>query len=155
MNLKLFVFIGAVAAGWTWSGGYAQALEYAQDRGGAGPSERAQVPGVSDNIGRSAPDEGGGVGPSGQTSQGVPRTNGMDTLGNGRRDLRIPQQGAETGMQIDPGRGGLPGPGSAGSTLGGGGTNPLGPTSGGGSSGMAPSSGMGGSAGGMSSGGGR
>src|SRR4051812_39514994 len=153
MNVQLLVFIGAIAAGWTWSEGYVQALEYAQNQGAAEPAERAQVPGASDNMGRTAPEEGG-VGPSGQTSQGVPRTNGMDTLGSGRRDLRIPQQGSETGMHIDPGRGGLPAPGSAGSSSGGG-TNPLGPTSGGGSSGMAPSSGMGGSAGGMGGGGGR
>jgi hypothetical protein len=145
MNVKLFVFIGAMAAGWTWSDGCIQALEYAQDQRGSEPSERAQVPGASDNMARTAPDEGEGVGPSGQTSHGVPRTNGMDTVGegSGHRDMGMPQQGAETGMQIDPDRGGLPGRGNA---------NPLGPTSGGGSAGMAPSSGMGGSAGGMSGG---
>jgi len=163
MNVKRCVAIGTVAVGWMlWTGGYAQAVEYAQDQRGSGPSEFAQVPGAADNIGSGAPSGGVGVGPSGQTSHGVPRTNGMDTMGegSGHRDMRMPQQGAEKGMQSDPGGGGLPPPGSAGSTLGGGGTNSLGPTSGGGSTGMGASGGMGGSAGmgasgGASGGGGR
>jgi len=66
-----------------WPGGYAQAVESAQDQRGSGPSERAQVPGAGDNIGSGAPSGGGGIGPAGQTAQGVPRTNGMDTMGEG------------------------------------------------------------------------
>ena len=146
MNVKGCVAIGtAVAVGWMLSGGYAQAMEYAQDQRGSGPSERAQVPGADGNIGSGTTSGGVGVGPSGQTSHGVPRTNGMDTMGegSGHRDMRMPQQG----MQSDPGRGGVPGPGSAGGTLGGGG-NSLGSTSGGGSTGMGGSSGGGASGGG-------
>ena len=151
MNVKQFLVMGAAATGWMlWAGGYGQAVAYAQDQGGSGPSERAQVPGASDSEGRSVPDGGMGAGPSGQTSHGVPRTNGMDTLGegSGHRDMRMPQQGAV---------GGLPGPGSPGSTLGGGGTNSFGPTSGGAPTGMGArggaSSSMGGSAGMGASGG--
>lgn len=151
MTVKRCVVIGTVAVGWMlWTGGYAQAVEYAQDQRGSGPSERAQVPGAGDNMGSGAPGEGVGIGPSGQTAHGVPRTNGIDTMGegSGQRDMRMLQQGAERGMQSDPGRGGVPGPGSAGGTLGGGSTNSLGPTSGGGSAGM-------GMSGGASGGGGR
>jgi hypothetical protein len=144
MNLKLFLVLGAVAAGWTGSAG-AQALEYAGSR----PLELTQNQENGENMGRGAADEGVRIGPSGQTTHGMPRTNGMDTLGEGSspRNMRMPQQGIDRGMQSDPGR--LPGPGSAGSTLSGG-PNSLGPTSGGSSTGMGPSggaSGMGGSAG--------
>jgi hypothetical protein len=159
MDVKLSLAIGTVAAGWMlWSSGYAQAADPAQDLSSSRPLEIAQSSGTGGPMGGGAPGGGAGVGPSGQTSHGVPRTNGMDTMGegSGHRDMRTPQQGAEEGMRSDLGTGGLPGPASEGSTFGGGGTNSLGRTSVGGSIGMAPSggtSGMGGSAGRGTSGG--
>jgi hypothetical protein len=85
MNVKRCVVIGTVVVGWVlWIGGYAQAVDSTQDQRRSGPSERAQVPGAGDNIGSGAPSGGRGIGPSGQTAQGVPRTNGMDTMGEGR-----------------------------------------------------------------------
>jgi hypothetical protein len=146
-SFKLFVVIGAVAVGWTWSDGCAQALQSAQD---ALPLVFAQNPGTGGNMGSGA--LGGGVGsgmPSGQTDHGLSSTNNMDTMGkaSGQQDMRMPQPGAERSMSGDPGRGGLPGYGSGGSTMGGGGTNSLGPTSGSGSTGMGMSGGAGGTGG--------
>jgi len=89
--------------------------------------------------------------PAGQTEHGLPSTNNMDTMGKGSGQMNTgtAQQGGERAMQSDPDRGGLPAPGSAGTTFGGGGKNSLGSTSGGGSAGM------GGSSGGASGGGGK
>ena len=149
-NLKLWIVIGVVIAGWTWSDGRAEALDI-QAQSGSGPSERAQVPGAGDNVGRGTPHEGVGIGPSDQTSHGLPSTNNMETMGRGSGQMNsgTAQQGGERAMQSDPGRGGLPASGSAGSTFGGGRKNSLGSTSGGGSAGM------GGSGGGASGGGGK
>jgi hypothetical protein len=152
MNVKLFLVIGTVAAGWTWSHGFAQATE--QDLMSSRPFEIAQSPGTGGSMGGGAP--GGGVGPSGQTAHGIPRTNGMDTMGegSGQRDMTMPQQGIDSGIQSGPGGGGLPPSGSAGSTMGGGGTNSLGPTSGGGSTGTGMSGGTSGGSAGMGASGG-
>jgi hypothetical protein len=162
MNLKLCITIGTAAIGWMSSGGDIQAVEQ-QDLGSSGPFEIAQSPGTGGPVSSGAPGGGEGSGmPSGQTERGLPSTNNMDTMGkaeSGRMDMGGRQPGIERGMQNDLGKGGLPGP-SAGSTMGGSGTNSFGSTSGSGSAGMGGSSGgmsgMGGSAGGgTSSGGGR
>lgn len=74
MNVKLFLVIGTVAAGWTWSNGFAQVTE--QNLMSYRPFEIAQSPGIG-----SAGSPGGGVEsgmPAGQTDHGMPSTNNMD-----------------------------------------------------------------------------
>ena len=152
MNLKLFVAVGTLAVGLTWSAGYAEAVDAAQDLRSSGPLEIAQSPGTGGPVGNNIP--GGGVGsgkPAGQTDHGISSSNNMDVMGrdnSGHMNTGTRQADAQRGMQSESGKDGLP-RSSAGSTTGGSGTNSFGSMSGSGSVGM------GGTSGGTSGGGGK